>query len=69
MALERKSEKIYTFKIRTYSFEARSLEIYYFRETWKFRDFMNTLRNFEKFVQICSACIFAKFKDLAKKFI
>ena len=65
------SEKIILLKYEhiIYSFEARSLEIYYFREIWKFRDFMNTLRNFAKFVQMCSACIFAKFKDLVKKFI
>ena len=38
----------------------------YFREMFKFRDFMNTLRNFEKSV---FARIFAKFKYLAKQFI
>ena len=38
----------------------------YFREMFKFRDFMNTLRNFAKFV---FARIFAKFKYLTKKFI
>ena len=35
----------------------------YFREMFKFRDFMNTLRNFAKSI---SARIFAKFKYLAK---
>ena len=38
----------------------------YFRDMFKFRDFMNTLRNFPKSV---FACIFAKFKYLAKQFI
>ena len=38
----------------------------YFRKMFKFRDFMNTLRNFVKSV---FACIFAKFKYLAKQFI
>ena len=38
----------------------------YFHEMFKFRDFMNTLRNFAKSV---FACIFAKFKYLAKQFI
>ena len=38
----------------------------YFPEISKFRDFMNTLRNFAKFV---FAPIFAKFKYLSKKFI
>ena len=38
----------------------------YFREMFKFRDFMNTLRNFVKSV---FARIFAKFKYLAKQFI
>ena len=35
----------------------------YFREMFKFLDFMNTLRNFEKYV---FARIFEKFKYLAK---
>ena len=39
---------------------------YYFREAVKFRDFMNTLRNFAKSV---FACIFAKFTYIAKRFI
>ena len=38
----------------------------YFCEIFKFRDFMNTLRNFAKFD---FACIFARFKYLAKKCI
>ena len=38
----------------------------YFREMFKFREFMNTLRNFAKSV---FARIFAKFKYLAKQFI
>ena len=38
----------------------------YFREVFKFRDFMNTLRNFAKSV---FAHIFAKFKYFAKQFI
>ena len=38
----------------------------YFREIFKFRDFMNTLKNFAKSV---FAHIFAKFKYLAKQFI
>ena len=38
----------------------------YFREISKFRDFMNTLRNFAKFI---FARIFEKFKYLAKKII
>ena len=38
----------------------------YFREVFKFGDFMNTLRNFAKSV---FACIFAKFKYVAKQFI
>ena len=38
----------------------------YFREKYKFRDFMNTLRNFAKSVFVR---IFAKFKYLAKQFI
>ena len=38
----------------------------YFREMFKFRDFMNPSRNFVKSV---FACIFAKFKYLAKEFI
>ena len=38
----------------------------YFCEISKFRDFMNTLRNFAKFV---FAHIFAKFKYFAKQFI
>ena len=38
----------------------------YFSEMFKFRDFMNTLRNFAKSV---FARIFAKFKYLAKQFI
>ena len=38
----------------------------YFREMFKFRDFMNTLRNFAK---SAFARIFAKFKYLAKQFI
>ena len=33
----------------------------YFREMFKFRDFMNT----KKFREICFACIFAKFRYLA----
>ena len=37
----------------------------YFREMYKFRDFMNTLRNFAESV---FALIFAKFKYLAKQF-
>ena len=40
--------------------------INYFREIFKFRDFMNTLRNFAKFV---FARIFAKFKYLEKNYI
>ena len=35
--------------------------LFYFRETFKFRDFMKTLRNFAKPVFACS---FAKFKYL-----
>ena len=38
----------------------------YFREVFKFPNFMNTLRNFAKSV---FARIFAKFKYLAKQFI
>ena len=38
----------------------------YFRKMFKFRDFMNTLRNFSKSVFVR---IFAKFKHLAKQFI
>ena len=38
----------------------------YFCEMFKFRDFMNTLRNFEKSV---FACIFAKFTNIAKQLI
>ena len=38
----------------------------YFREMFKFRDFMNTLRNFAKSV---FACIFAKIPYIAKQFI
>ena len=38
----------------------------YFREIFKFRDFMNTLRNFAKFV---FAHIFAKFEYFAKVII
>ena len=38
----------------------------YFCETFKFRDFMNTQRNFEKSV---SVHISAKFKYFAKQFI
>ena len=38
----------------------------YFREMFKFRDFMSTLSNLAKSV---FACIFAKFKYLAKQFI
>ena len=38
----------------------------YFREIFKFRDFMNTVRNFAKSV---FARIFAKFKYLAKQLI
>ena len=38
----------------------------YFREMFKFRDFMNTLRNFAKSV---FARIFEKFKYLAKQFM
>ena len=38
----------------------------YFREMFKFRDFMNSLRNFTKSV---FARIFAKFKYLVKHFI
>ena len=37
----------------------------YFRETFRFRDFMNTLRNFAKPV---FTHIFAKFKYFAKQF-
>ena len=38
----------------------------YFRKMFKFRDFMNTLRNFAKSV---FARIFGKFKYFAKQFI
>ena len=38
----------------------------YFREIFRFRNFMNTLRNFAKSV---FAHIFAKFKYFAKRFI
>ena len=41
----------------------------YFCEILKFLDFMNTLRNFAEFTQVCFACIFANFKYLAKKII
>ena len=49
------SEKIQTFKIYiTCHFKARDLKIWnmfnYFREIFKFCDFINTLRNFAKFV-------------------
>ena len=52
-----------------HSFEARNLEFRicnYFCETFKFHDFMSTLRNFAKSV---FARIFEKFKYLAKQFI
>ena len=52
-----------------HGFVARSLEISksnYFHEMYKFRDFMNTLRNFTKFI---FASIFAKCKYLTKQFI
>ena len=49
------------------SFEAPDLEISnYFREIFRFRDFMNTSGNFAKSV---FAHIFSKFKYLAKQFI
>ena len=38
----------------------------YCHEMFKFRDFMNTLRNFAKSV---FACIFAKFTYVSKQFI
>ena len=66
-------EKILTFKVLsqhiTYSFEARDLEISnmnYFCEISKFRDFMNTLRNFAKSVFVHMS---SKFKYFAKQFI
>ena len=52
-----------------YHFETRGLgvRIYnYFREIFKFRDFMNTVRNFAKSV---FAQIFAKFEYFAKVMI
>ena len=52
-----------------YSFEARDLEISNMSqlyEIFRFRDFMNTLRNFAKSV---FARIFEKFEYFAKQFI
>ena len=43
-----------------YSFEARNLEINYFREIFKFRDFMNT----KKFREICEICFRSYFRKI-----
>ena len=61
-----KNFKLIKYEHIIYHFEARGLEISknnYFREIFKFRDFMNTLRNFAKSV---FAHIFAKFEYFAK---
>ena len=58
--------KIQTFN-SIYHFKARDREIFnmynYFREIIKFRDFMNTLRNYAKFV------LLVFLRNLNKKFI
>ena len=49
----RKTSKFLKYEHIIYGFEARNLEVlnmYLLREIFKFRDFMNTLRNFAKFV-------------------
>ena len=63
----RKHSKLLKYERIIYSFEARDLEIRicnYLREIFRYRDFMNTLRDFVKSV---FAHIFAKFKYFAKK--
>ena len=65
----RKNVKLLKYEHIIYHFKGRGLEISkcnYFREIFKFRDFMNTLRNFAK--SVC-AHIFAKFEYFAKLII
>ena len=58
-----KKFKLLKYEHITYSFEARNPEILnIYNVIFKFRDFMNTLRNFAKFV---FPRVFAKFKYLA----
>ena len=65
----RKKFKLLKYEQIIHSFEARNLEIgirNYFCEIFKFRDFMNTLRNFAKSV---FELIFKKFKYLLTQFM
>ena len=57
----RKNFKLFKYEHNMYSFEA-----HYFREMFKFSDFMNTLRNFAKSV---FACDFAKFTSITQQFV
>ena len=66
---DRKNFKLFKSEHIIYNFELivwRFRICNYFREMFKFRDFMDTLRNLAKSV---FACIFSKFTYVAKQFI